>query len=69
MTSIDELKKIATNDTSTQTPSDKLEAMRPYKPVPGRRITYSDNSSDTDMGRSITENDHSLGGTNNSDDE
>lgn len=69
MASLDELRKIAANNTSTQTPADKLAAMRPDKPLPGRIVTHSDHSSDTYVGRPITESDHSLGGANNSDDE
>lgn len=69
MASLDELKKVSTNNSSTPAPADKLASMRPDKPLPGRTITHSDHSSDTYMGRPITESDHSLGRVNNSDDE
>ena len=60
MASLEELIRLSNNtanSTPAQSPADKLAAMRPDKPIPGRVITHSDNSSN---GRIITESDHSL---------
>lgn len=69
MTSLDDFENVSTSNTATSSPADKLAAMRPDKPLPGRVITHSDHSSDTDtyVGRPITESDHSFGQANNSD--
>lgn len=64
MASLEELRRLSNNTASSnapaQSPADKLAAMRPEKPIPGRVITHSDNSS---TGRIITESDHSLSET------
>lgn len=69
---LDKFKKESTSNTQSPSPADKLAAMRPDKPLPGRIITHSNHSShssDTYVGRPITESDHSLGQTGSSDDE
>lgn len=63
MASLEELRKLSNNTANNapaQSPADKLAAMRPEKPIPGRVITHSDNSS---TGCIITESDHSLSET------
>ncbi|MEQ2519507.1 hypothetical protein WMO24_03545 [Ruthenibacterium sp. CLA-JM-H11] len=60
MTSPDDYKKTSTNNTSSLTAADKLAAMRPASPLPGRTITHSFHPSDTSGGRPVMENDHSL---------
>lgn len=60
MASLDELRKLNSNTASSapaQSPADKLAAMRPRNPIPGRIITNSDNSS---AGHFIPKGDHSL---------
>lgn len=44
MTALDELNNVhknSTNNTASQTAAEKLEAMRPKKPIPPRVITHS----------------------------